>query len=400
MNQREKLLALVVGLLAVATAATFVVKRIAKEFAGRRETIESLESEIHDKNLMERRGQNARRVLTVYEQRSLPQDPMLASSRYRAWLYSWLEKAGVTEANVRYNFGRRQGNAYNEWTFAVNCEGDLRQLTTLLFHFYATDYLHRIKRLTAKPLGGNRLSLAISIEALSLPGAAKDKELEDRPSERLAFNDVSNYLDVIIRRNPYSPANKSPKFATTGTQRAYLNQRFSFKPEAKDPEDQKLTYRLGDHAIKGLEIDEDSGRVDFTPLEKGVFEFQVYVTDSGLPAREDSQTIKIEVTDPPPPEAAPPPRPSFDTAKYAYVTGIIQENDRPEVWITNRTEGRRLRLYEGDEFEVGQFQGTVRRIREKTVEIFSEGDVISVGIGQSLSDGKLLSRADGGVAAN
>jgi hypothetical protein len=399
MNQREKLLALAVGFLALATVATFGIKRVFSEFAERRESIELLNDEIHDKEMTERRGQNARRVLTAYEQRSLPQDPSLASSRYRDWLFNLVNEAGITEANVRYNFGRRQGDAFNEWTFAVNCEGDLRQLTDLLFRFYSTDYLHRIKRLTAKPLGGNRLSLAISIEALSLPGAEKDKELVDLPAERLAFADVNDYLDVIVARNPYAPANKPPRFASMRTQTAYLNQPYSFQAAAEDPENHKIRFRLGEHELEGLAIDEESGRVQFTPAAKGEFEIVVYATDAGMPPREVSQKIKIEVTDPPPPEAPPPPRPSFDTAKYAFVTGIIQENERPEVWIMNRTEGKRLRLNEGDDFEVGEFQGKVRRIRAKSVEIISEGDVISVGIGQSLSDGQLLDRADADVAA-
>ncbi len=399
MNQREKMLALAVGFLALATIATFAVKRTFNQFAERHESIQLLEDEIHDKELTERRGQNARRILTAYEQRSLPQDPSLASTRYRAWLFDWVNEAGISEATVRYNFGRRQGDAYNEWTFSVNCEGDLRQLTSLLFSFYSTDFLHRIKRLTAKPLGGNRLSLAFNIEALSLPGAEEDKELVDIPSDRLAFADVNDYLDVIVSRNPYAPANKPPRFGSTSTQTAYLNQRYSFKAEADDPENHKIRFRLGEHDLEGLVIDEETGRVEFTPAAKGEFEVVVYATDAGMPPREVSQRIKIEVTDPPPPDEEPPPRPSFDTAKYAFVTGIIQKNEQAEVWIMNRTEGKRLRLNEGDDFEVGEFQGKVRRIREKSVEISSEGDVISVGIGQSLSDGQLLDRADADVAA-
>jgi hypothetical protein len=398
MNQREKMLLLVVGVLVLATVATFGIRRVVSQFAERRETIELLQDEIHDKEMTERRGQQARRVLTNYEDRSLPQNPLLASSRYRAWLYEWAKEAGINEANVRYNFGRRQGDAYNEWTFSVNCEGDLQQLTELLYRFYSTDYLHRIKRLTAKPLGGNRLSLAFNIEALSLPGAEAEKQLGEMPSDRLAFADVQDYLDVIVARNPYAPANKPPQFAGASTQTAYLNEPFSFRAEASDPERHDIKYRVGEHELEGLVIDENSGRIQFTPTKKGEFEILVYATDSGLPHREVSQKIYVEVTDPPPPDDTPPP-PSFDTARYAFVTGIIQKNEQFEVWIMNRTEGKRLRLFEGDEFEVGQFQGKVQRIRSKSVEITSEGDVISVGIGQSLSEGQLIGRADADVAS-
>ena len=64
MNQREKMLALAVGFRALATIATFAVKRTFNQFAERHESIQLLEDEIHDKELTERRGQNARRILT------------------------------------------------------------------------------------------------------------------------------------------------------------------------------------------------------------------------------------------------------------------------------------------------------------------------------------------------
>ena len=218
------------------------------------------------------------------------------------------------------------------------------------------------------------------------------------PSDRLAFADVEDYLDVIVARNPYAPANKPPQFARAGTQTAYLNEPYSFRAEASDPEKHDIKYRLGENDLEGLVIEEDSGRIQFTPTKKGEFEILVVATDSGLPRREVTQKINIEVTDPPPPEEDAPPPPSFDTAKYAFVTGIIQKNEQSEVWIMNRTEGTRLRLFEGDEFEIGQFQGKVERIRSKSVEITSEGDVISVGIGQSLSEGELIGRAEADVA--
>jgi len=414
MNRREKILAGTVGLLFLVVIVNFGAKRVIAMFTSRSDRAAELDEALTDTEVVIRRGEIAKGTLSVFEERSLPSDPVLANSRYRAWLHEWAEEAGITNETVKYIVSRRMRNTYDLHTFTVTCQCDLRQMVRLLFSFYAHDSLHRIKALTARPLERNQLSLSFTIDAVSIPTAALDKQLPKTLSQRLAFDRIEDYLDTIVGRNPYAPANRPPKFASASPQRGYLNQMLDIRPKAEDPEKGRLTYGLKaivqTRDADGNEIPESdrprfepgtdifdeisvdtSGVIRWQPAEKGEFEFLVSVADDGLPTKEDSQIIRVTVSDPPPPRDEPPPaRPSFDVAKYTFVTGIVERNGQWEVWLTNRTDGQWLRRLEGETIQIGSFEGKVHRIHARSVEILAGDTLLSVRYGQCIADGQVL----------
>ena len=400
MTHREKILAICVGLLVVAAGLFYASKRIATVITQRTDKIRELENDVTGQEALVHRGAVASRLLGKYRERSLPTEPQLANSRYRAWLFQWCEKAHVPQANITYVNRRviRQKDeiAHDEHTFSVLCEADLPQLVNLLFGFYSQDYLHRIKSLRATPSKDKRLALNFTIEVIAMPEVA-DQELPDIPSERLALRNLQDYYDVIVARNLYAPANLPPKFAAGQSQRGVVNQRLSFSPAVEDPEKGRLTYRLEHDGLEGVTIDEQSGRIEWTPTQTGEFEVLVYAVDDGLPAKEVSQKIRLAITDPPPRED-PPPRRTFDEAKYTFVTGIVEVNGRRQVWLSVRTEGKWLRLFEGDTFQVGSLDGKVIHIYPRHVEILADNALLSVRFGQCLDDGEVISQAKDGVA--
>jgi Tfp pilus assembly protein PilO len=105
---------------------------------------------------------------------------------------------------------------------------------------------------------------------------------------------------------------------------------------------------------------------------------------------------------PPPPSSEPPkvePTPlPFDTAKFAFVTAILEGDGQTQVCIQMRTEGKSLYLREGEEFQAGAFAGRVLTIRRLDVTIESEGKRRRVELGKSLSEGIDLP-AEAGVTA-
>jgi len=392
MNQREKLLAVLVGLSLLALLGTFGGKQVTRMFTSRQQKIATLNKAITKKKAAVIKGKRARNELSVYETRSLPGDPVLASSRYRAWLHEWAEKCGISEENVRYASVRHRRDQYNLFTFSMTCECDLRNMVRLMHHFYSVDFLHRIKLMSVRPLKDkNRLTLVFRLEALSLPTAKKDKTLVEVPADRLAFKTVDKYFDVIVNRNPYSPANEPPRFVSTDRVTAYLNQPLTIRPETKDPESNHVMYRLGKVDLPGLTIDESSGRIEWTPDKKGQFEIPLTAIDDGLPPKETTTTIQVEVTDPPSePEAAPP---AFDKARFAFVTGIVEVNGEPQVWIDSRTDGKLLKLKEGDTVEIGEFKGKIERIFPKKIELRAGDKLMSIKYGQNLSQGQVISQS-------
>jgi hypothetical protein len=92
----------------------------------------------------------------------------------------------------------------------------------------------------------------------------------------------------------------------------------------------------------------------------------------------------------PPPGELPAP-PPFDPSPYCYVSGIVWIDDRPQAWIDLRTEGRKLRLFEGEEFQVGVVDCRVRRIDEKAVLVEAAGALYVIELGDSFADASWIS---------
>ena len=288
---------------------------------------------------------------------------------------------------------------HDRHVFSVVGDVTLPQLVDMLYQFYSTDYLHRIKLLSAKPSEGKYLTVNLTIEAISLPDAEKDKEMKDLPAHRLMFDDLAAYKKGIVSRNPYAPANQPPKIVSSDSTGGYVGQPVSFSVKAEDPEKTSVRFRLEGENPDGVKIDEESGRLTWTSASKGEFEVNVVAFDDGIPSKEAAQTIRINIGDPPPPETPQPTRRSFDEAKYTYVTGIVEVNGRRQVWLTVRSEGKWLRLFEGETFEIGDYEGKIVKIHLRHVEIESQDETRSVRYGESISEGEVVTK-DPGVAAS
>jgi Tfp pilus assembly protein PilO len=79
-----------------------------------------------------------------------------------------------------------------------------------------------------------------------------------------------------------------------------------------------------------------------------------------------------------------PSTPSFDKARFAVLTAILEVGDGPQAWVSIKTTGELIRLREGDKVSVGQFNGTVTRINVSDIEIESDGKRRQLALGKSL----------------
>ena len=77
-------------------------------------------------------------------------------------------------------------------------------------------------------------------------------------------------------------------------------------------------------------------------------------------------------------------RPSFDVARYAVVTGITSVDGRRELWLEDRTAGKRWRLHEGEGFQVGKIRGTVKSIGADSAVIEFDGRERQLALGNNL----------------
>ena len=83
--------------------------------------------------------------------------------------------------------------------------------------------------------------------------------------------------------------------------------------------------------------------------------------------------------------------PKFDPTRFAYLTAIVAENDRPEAWMIARTSGKKHVLRVGDTFEVGELRGKVLQINHRDAEIEIDGQRWLFPIGDNLRDAVKLS---------
>jgi hypothetical protein len=395
MNKREKILAVVVGALLVCVVLFVSLRKVDSAIQMRRQQMRALEQQVNDKQRIVRFSQAEADRMTEYERRSLPSDVEKARTLYQSWLVGQVRELGFDDPQVDVIASRKENDVYHTISFAVNGRADLKQLVNFLYNFYSADYLHRIRRLHAKRLSNTRqLDVSFSIDALSLPTASSEDQLHNDPKPVLEY-DLIAYWETILGRNLSGPPNTPPVLDVADEVSGHTNQPISFKVSGKDPDGwDRITYGLDGAALPGAELHPEEGRFAWQPQEPGEYELVVTATDDGFPAKTTRQTVRINVTDPPPPQEEPEPvaapKPSFDRGKFAFLTAITEAAGQRQAWISLRTEGKLLKLFEGQQFDVGEVNVTVARIDDKTVEL--DAPVLEqrwfVHLGQSLEEAR------------
>jgi hypothetical protein len=392
MSRREKILAVAIGLLLVGMGGLFYNSRIRAALQSRRGEIGRLKSQAAQLDRTVRLGETASKRIADLERRSLPAERALSRSLYQSWLLDLVGKIGLEDPQVRATGGRAHGDIYYRLTFSVTGRGNLEQLVRLMHEFYSIDDLHQIRRLGVRPIPESRdLDLSFSIEALVLPGAERNDAVANVPAERLVHDGLEPYAEVILGRNLFAPPNQPPQLSRIGSQEVNLGRSLSLTASAKDPDKlDRVSFRLGDDAPAGATIGESSGSFGWSPEKLGEYAATIYATDDGTPNKSASETIRISVVEPPPP---PPHTPQvaektklrFDDAKHTYVTAITTDvRGRKQLWLTIRTSGQILKLYEGDAVSVGSVRGVIRRIDAKQIQVEADEKILVVSLGNNL----------------
>ena len=386
MNDREKLLAGIVGGLLAILVAFVAFNKISTAMRAKKQQVIALEQTVRDKQRVVRFSREAADRMQEYERMSLPSDAEKARSLYQNWLVGLVTEVGFEDPQVNVLTSRKDNDVFHSFSFTVNGRGDLRQLVNFLYRFYSADLLHRIRRLHAKRLQGTRqLDLAFSIEALSLTTAANEDKLNDQPKPVLE-RDLIAYMSTILNRNFSGPPNREPTLETIGDTSGYTNTLISFNVAARDPDKlDRVTYSLDGTDLEGARIDPESGRVELKVDKPGDYELVVAATDDGFPPKTVREKIKVSVTEPPEPASAPS-TVNFERGKFAFLTAVTQVSGQRQAWISLRTEGKLLKLFEGDKFQIGDVTVEVAHIGDRTVELDAPqlDQCWTVKLGQSL----------------
>jgi hypothetical protein len=202
LQPREKRLALIVGVLAVLMVAWLVVGGVRTAFENRRKQIAALTTEVQKKQLQVRRGKAAAAQFQEWEQRSLPRDIDIASSRYQSWLVAALDGARLGKVQVVPGRVTPLRDVYVKLPYSIRAEGTLDQAMRWLAEFYRADHLHAVSDLSLKPsLDGRTVQIVAQVEAIVLPDTPRRDQLVETTGARLSQADADAAVKAIVGRN-------------------------------------------------------------------------------------------------------------------------------------------------------------------------------------------------------
>jgi hypothetical protein len=365
MTSRERMLALLVGSVGLILALYLGWNWVDSKFRVRRGQISTLEGEVRKFKQQVMAGQQATKKLNEFEARSLPPAPDVARSHYQAWLLERLAQAGFVDPEVKPQSQKSEKKLYVSQLFVVSGRGTLPQLVDLLHSFYSIDYLHRINSLSVKPIKDSKeLDITLHIDAVSLLAAPPSDQLHNRPSNRLALPTEDEYLDKIVGRNLFGPANQAPRLSIGGSREVVVNRSADIRLSASDPDKlDKLQYRLLDTDAPEARLDPATGRFTWTPRELGRYRFAFEAYDDGFPSKPSRrEEVVVNVIEPPAVGPVDTGFRGFDDAKYTDLTGVTEVGGIREVWLRVRPRDLILHLRAGDAFEIGSVSGVVQSI--------------------------------------
>lgn len=399
MKDSERLLAIGVAAAVVCLIAFLGFRYYSSAVSNRLDQLAQQDLELQKQTTQVKAALVASKKMTEYEARSLPPQPALARSLYQHWLATKGQEAGLRDQVVTPGAQRAVQDIYVAQTFTIAGKARYEQIVKLLDDIYRVDLLHRVSKLSLKPVKDSKeLELSLTLDAVSVRSAPESQVLHNRPSKRLKLESPELYQMSIVGRNIFAPANRAPKISGLGRQKGETNRSVSITAKASDPD--PLDYvklELTKSPTRDARLD-SSGKLSWTPKKAGDYEFEITARDDSFPPHVSTEKLIVTVTDPPPPppvrDPGPPPEPklAFDQAKHTVFTAIIEVGGESEIWLFVRPTATLMKLHEGDPFEVGSIKGTIREIGSNEF-VFESLAKPTKGQRLLLSRGELLDQA-------
>lgn len=386
MTQRERVLAGIVGLLLLTVGAWYFIGQYRGAIQIRQRQIDTLAKKLSDENFIKKKAEMALLRLDSYQQHALPESTRASQAFYQERLRATIEAAGFRNIVIKPLSGRESGNHYQHM-FSLSGRATLDQLVQFCYEFYSFNVLHKFTKLSMVPIrDSDELDVSMTVVVLSIDGTTEVPQVDQVRLDKLTHGGVKDYTDVIAARNIFAPANKAPLFTSKTTVEAELERPLTYRVSASDPDkDDRVSFYLGADPPPGVEISE-SGSLRWTPSALGEHKIVVEARDSRSPPKSSIQELTVKVVEPAPEPERSPPQPSFDEAKYTFLTGTVAVGSEPKAWLNNRPKNVRLQLGPGDSFTIGTLKGKVIDVRDREVVLEIEGQRKVLSIGQPLAD--------------
>lgn len=187
MKQREKvLLAALLAVLGLWQGSALLNAFVFSPVEEKRDDIAEREKRIATKSRQLDRAIESAARLKAWNKRSLPPDPVAATSLYQNWLVDLAVRMKLANVSVSpdRNAAKPKGDAYYLVSGTMKAEGTLTQLVDFLYEFRKSGLLHRVSRIslaTEQHTGDPALVINLSFEGLALKDSPARKTLLSDP---------------------------------------------------------------------------------------------------------------------------------------------------------------------------------------------------------------------------
>ncbi len=210
LNKRERILAFATLAIAGAVLLYFLVAALLAPHKALKTQYNHAAAELLRKQNRVDNGIKATEQLDAWRSRSLPSNPETALSLYQNWLLQTARDAGLSTIAIDAVQGRRRPGIFHALGFSLQATASLDELTAFLHRFYQAGHLHQILAMGIVPeTRGTKLSVQMTIEALSLPTADRTDSLADSPSSR-ELATLDTYRKAIGKRNLFAAHQPPP----------------------------------------------------------------------------------------------------------------------------------------------------------------------------------------------
>lgn len=380
MSQRERYLAIAVGVVLALLVVNIGFKKIVGNLRTQEDRLDATYAELESLNNAINMGNKAKEKIAQLRIKSLPSKPEIAEAQYKEWLYELATTSGLTQVKIT-SLGSRRVKAKNQpneapdaftlYDFRLKGRCRLDKTIELLGHYYDRNYLHRISSLNLKPArDADLVEIDLTSQVISLPRAGDKHVPPLQPSGRLAMS-IDQYKSGILKRNPFSPLNQPPNFQTSPSQQVTIGQNWQLKLEATDPEGHAVSYELAQDTPLPEGMTFKDGQLKWRATEKGQQRLTVRAIDDGWPQRHTELTLVLTAA-----EAAQVVAPTgVDPAQQAFLTGLVTGRSGAQGWIRSQVDGLSVGIHEGADIQIGSVTAKVISIHVKGdyVELESDG---------------------------
>jgi hypothetical protein len=417
LNQREKVLAAVVGCLVPVVLTFFGLMHVYNQYKQGTNTIQSLEDRIENETRKKIDAMLAgTRRAYYYKPRSLPANPRYITE-YQDWIERLIRECGMgyqtinkpRETNLAYK-GSEKGVSVvaRQLQFNFDAKGTLDEILKFCYEFERLELLHKIRQLVLTPVIEKNVltgqfTAVFTVDVLALVEAEGERDflqdVVDLPTS------LEHYEQVVLTRNIFGTANNPPRLSLSRKSFETGEEISVFLSARDDDKNDRLTYEVVDWGeIKDGKLNTEEGS-DRTTLvapshEIGEYVVKVRVSDSGFPPKSDEDELKITVKAKREKVVAAPAEP-FRHATETQINRISAINGIAEVKIKVRTTGQVFELRLGDEFELDEEKWIVRDIGTRTLSLEVAGKLMEYKIGDFLAQPRketLVKAADAEVS--